>query len=149
MFEQLIGKRSKKVSNVVERGAVKKFAEAIGDPHPIYIDEYYAGKTRYKRNIAPPTFPRVLEYGTIPGLELPKAGLIHGEQYYEYRRPLFVGETLYCYSEIESYYEKQGSNGKLGFLVVKNVGEDELESEVFASKQVVVITEAVRKEIVL
>ena len=32
MFEHLIGKRSNKVINIVERGAVKKFAEAIGDP---------------------------------------------------------------------------------------------------------------------
>ncbi|MFC0613149.1 MaoC family dehydratase N-terminal domain-containing protein [Scopulibacillus daqui] len=147
MFEQVIGTRSKKVCNIVEKGAVKKFAEAIGDPHPIYLDENYAEKTRYKKNIAPPTFPRVFEYGTIPGLELPKAGLIHGEQHYEYRRPLFVGEVLYCYSEVENYYEKQGSQGNLGFLVIKSVGEDELGNEVFTSKQVVVITDAVRKEI--
>ena len=35
-FEQSVGHRSKAVANVVEKGAVRKFAEAIGDPNPLY-----------------------------------------------------------------------------------------------------------------
>ncbi|HET7580461.1 MAG TPA: MaoC family dehydratase N-terminal domain-containing protein [Bacillales bacterium] len=144
MLEHAIGKQSEKVLNDVERGAVKKFAEAIGDPHPIYVDREYGGKSRYKDNIAPPTFPRVFDYGTIEELTLPKAGLIHGEQEFEYKRPLVVGESLFCYSKVENYVEKQAKSGKLGFLTIKNIGEDEAGEEVFSSTTVVVITEAVR-----
>ena len=57
MFKDQIGKQSNKVKNTVERGAVKKFAEAIGDLHPIYFDEETGRNSRYKDNIAPPTFP--------------------------------------------------------------------------------------------
>lgn len=146
MFEKVIGKRSENVLNVVERGAVKKFAEAIGDPHPIYVDLEYGQKSRYKNNIAPPTFPRVFEYGTIDGLDLPGAGLIHGEQEFDYQRPLVVGESLQCYTLVENYLEKQGHSGKLGFLTIRNIGEDESGVEVFSSKTVVVITEAVLRE---
>lgn len=145
MFEHAVGKRSNKVLNVVERGAVKKFAEAIGDPHPIYVDQDYAAKTRYKNNIAPPTFSRVFDYGRIEDLKLPRAGLIHGEQHYDYMRPLVVGETLVCYSEVENYYERTGSNGSMGFLVIKSNGEDQKGQTIFTSKQVIIITDAVRK----
>lgn len=146
MLHDWIGHRSNKMKNTVERGAVKKFAEAIGDPHPVYIDETFAAASRYKRNIAPPTFPRVFDYGEIEGLSLPAAGLIHGEQTFSYERPLFVGEEIYCYSEAADYYEKTGKTGTLGFLVLKSFGEDAGGRIVFESTQVVIITEAVRKE---
>ncbi|NUK31335.1 MaoC family dehydratase N-terminal domain-containing protein [Parageobacillus sp. VR-IP] len=149
MFTEHIGKCSNKVKNVVERGAVKKFAEAIGDPHPIYWDEETGKKSRYQRNIAPPTFPRVFDYGVIEGLKLPSKGLIHGEQRFHYERPLFVGEELYCYAKVEDYYEKQSSMGELGFLVITNYGEDPSGSVIFTSTSTIIITEAVRKAMVV
>lgn len=148
MFKDVIGKKSKKVKNVVERAMVKRFAEAIGDPHPIFIDEEYGKKSRYKRNIAPPTFPRVFDYGEIEELYLPNIGLIHGEQTYHYVRPLFVGETIYCYTEVADYYEKEASLGLLGFILLKTYGEDEAGNLIFTENSTVIITEAVRKELV-
>lgn len=146
MLEHLIGKRSNKVLNVVERGAVKKFAQAIGDAHPIYIDEEYGTQTRYKNNIAPPTFPMVFDYGEIEGLNIHQAGLIHGEQQFNYQRPLLIGEALTCFQEVENYYERSGSSGTMGFLAIKSSGEDHEGKTVFTSKIVIIITEAVRKE---
>jgi acyl dehydratase len=149
MLEEHIGKYSNKVKNTVERGAVKKFAEAIGDPHPIYLDEETGKKSRYKNNIAPPTFPRVFDYGVIDGLKLPSKGLIHGEQTFHYERPLLVGEEILCYSKVENYYEKKGNRGVLGFLVIKSYGEDPSGQIIFTSKQTVIITEAVRKVMIV
>lgn len=145
MYKEAIGLRSEKVRNTVERGAVKKFADAVGDSHPIYVDEEYGAKSRYGKNIAPPTFPRVFDYGTIEDLKLPSAGLIHGEQTYHYERPLLVEEDVTCYSEVADYYEKAGASGSMGFLVLKSVGEDTEGNLVFTSTQVVILTEAVRK----
>lgn len=145
MFTDQIGKRSSKVKNLVERGAVKKFAEAIGDLHPIYFNEEAGEKSRYKRNIAPPTFPRVFDYGVIEGLNLPNKGLIHGEQTFHYKRPLFVGEEIYCYSEVKSYVEKKGNFGEMGFLVLESFGEDAAGNVIFSSTSTIVISEAVRK----
>jgi acyl dehydratase len=145
LFKDQIGKQSAKVKNVVERGAVKKFAEAIGDLHPIYFDEETGEKSRYKKNIAPPTFPRVFDYGVIEGLNLPNKGLIHGEQTFHYKRPLFVGEEIYCYSKVKNYTEKKGNFGEMGFLVVENFGEDAAGNIIFSSTSTVIISEAVRK----
>jgi acyl dehydratase len=145
LFNDQVGKRSTKVKNVVERGAVKKFAEAIGDLHPIYFDEETGRKSRYQNNIAPPTFPRTFDYGEIEGLNLPNKGLIHGEQTFHYERPLVVGEVILCYSEVKKYFEKKGNFGEMGFLIVENVGEDLAGNTIFSSTSTVVISEAVRK----
>ncbi|WHY88377.1 MaoC family dehydratase N-terminal domain-containing protein [Neobacillus novalis] len=145
MFKDQIGKLSNKVRNAVERGAVKKFAEAIGDLHPIYFDEETGRLSYYKNNIAPPTFPRVFDYGVIEGFNLPNKGLIHGEQTFHYERPLLVGEELYCYTKVKNYFEKKGSFGEMGFLVLENNGEDLEGKTIFSSTATIVISEAVRK----
>ncbi|MFC7062153.1 MaoC family dehydratase N-terminal domain-containing protein [Halobacillus seohaensis] len=149
MLKPSIGKRSTKVKNTVERGAVKKFAEAIGDSHPIFVCEETGRKSRYNENIAPPTFPRVFDYGTIEELNLPAKGLIHGEQIYHYERPLLVGEEIFCFSEVKNYYERSGKSGDMGFLLLKRYGEDLEGNLIFSEEQVVIITEAVRKEMMV
>ncbi len=145
MFKHLIGKTSAIVKNTVERGAVKKFAEAINDSHPIYFDEETGMNSRFGRNIAPPTFPRVFDYGTIEGLNLPNKGLIHGEQIYRYVRPLYVGEDVYCYAKVGDYYERKGALGEMGFIVLENNGEDSEGNTLFYSTSIVILSEAYRK----
>lgn len=145
LFKDLIGKQSEKVKNIVERGAVKKFAEAIGDLHPIYVDEETGLKSRFQNNIAPPTFPVVFDYGKIAGLDLPKKGLIHGEQAFHYERPLLVGEIILGYSVVKDYFERKGALGKMGYLRIENYGEDTSEKIVFSSYSTIIITEAARK----
>ena len=129
----------------MERGAVKKFAEAIGDLHPIYFDEETGRNSRFQNNIAPPTFPRTFDYGAIEGLKLPEKGLIHGEQTFHYERPLLVGEEIVCYSEVKKYFEKKGNFGEMGFLVLESFGEDLAGNTIFSSTSTIVISEAVRK----
>ncbi|UJL45516.1 MaoC family dehydratase N-terminal domain-containing protein [Virgibacillus sp. NKC19-16] len=148
MYKDQIGSKSNKVKNIVERGLIKKFAESIGDSHPIFINEEYGKQSRYGQNIAPPTFPRVFDYGDIDGLYLPNVGLIHGEQVYHYVRPLFVGEEVYCYTELVDYYEKKGGNGLLGFVILKRYGEEPEGKIIFTESQTIIISETVRKELV-
>lgn len=136
-----------KVKNTIERGWVKKFAEAIGDPSPSYLDEEFAKATKHEKNIVPVTFPITFNYGVIPDLKLPKKGLIHGEQSFHYTRPLFVEETVYCYSEIKDYYEKTGSFGNMGFLVTARNTEDENGQLLCETINVVIINEVIRKEL--
>lgn len=145
MFRHVIGEESNKIKNVVEKGIVKRFAESVGDLHPIYVNEEVGRQSRYGRNIAPPTFPRVFDYGEIKGLQLPNKGLIHGEQIYHYERPLLVGEELYCYTQVKDYYEKEGKNGLMGFLVTKRYGEDLQGNVIFTEEATIIITEKVRK----
>ena len=147
LFAEFVGSRSQPVRNLVERGAVRRFAEAIADPSPLYVDEEVAGRSRYGNLLAPPTFPRTFDYGRIEGLELPSAGLIHGEFRISYERPLLVGEELLCRMELKDSYDKQGRRGLLGFLVFERTGESADGERIFTTNDVVVVTESVRRGI--
>ncbi len=144
-FERFVGHRSKAAVNVVEKGAVRKFAEAIGDPNPLYTDEEVAKASRYGRLIAPPTFPRTFDYGEIEGAGSPGQGFIHGEHQIRYERPLFVGEEVSCYVEFKDYYEKEGSGGALGFLISERVGEDSEGERIFTMLDTAILTPAMRE----
>ena len=111
LYERLVELRSELVGNLVERGAVRRFAEAIDDPSPLYVDEGAAARNRYGRIVALPTFPRTFDYGRIEGLELPPAGLIHGEFRIAYERPLLVDEELLRRMELKASYDEQSRRG--------------------------------------
>ncbi len=145
MFIQFIGSASEKVKNTIERGAVIKFADAIGDLNPLFINEEVGANSNYKRNLAPPTFPITLNYGIIEGLELPKKGLIHGEQSFRYNKPLFVGDIVFCSARLSNYKERLGNGGSMGMLTIEKMGETAEGERIFTMKQTVIITEAVRK----
>ena len=145
MWQSLIGVHSKPVTNWIERGAVRRFAEAIGDPQPIYCDEGTALLSRYGRLIAPPTFAITLEYGEIEGLNLPTAGLLHGEQRIEAVRPLRVGERIVGQAVLEAVYEKRGSRGLLTFVVIGQTGTADDGNVVVLLRRTVIVTEAVRQ----
>lgn len=146
MLEAMIGRKSEKVKNSIERGAVKKFVESLGDFSPLYTDEEAGKKSVYGRNIAPVTFPVTFDGGSIPGLNLPDKGLIHGEQNYHYNRPLYIGEEIDCWIEVKDYYEKNGNFGKMGFLILTLYGEDNSQQLIFSEERIVIINEAARKE---
>ena len=146
-FERFIGERSKTVSNVIEQDAVRKFAEAIGDPNPLYVDEATARRSRYGGLLAPPTFPRVLEYGKIEGIGSPGQGFIHGEHRIRYERPLFVGEEILCHVEVKDYYEKEGREGTLGFLIFECVGESLEGERIFTMLDTAILTPALRENL--
>jgi acyl dehydratase len=146
-FERFIGHRSEPVVNLVEKGAVRKFAEAIGDPNPLYIDEEAAKASRYGRLIAPPTFPRTFEYGEVEGLGSPGQGYIHGEHRICYERPLYVGEEVSCYAEVKDYYEKEGREGALGFLISERGGESSCGKRIFTMLDTAILTPAMRESL--
>ena len=147
LYEEFIGQRSEAVSNLVEKGAVRRFAEAIGDPNPLYVDESAAKSSRYGRLLAPPTFPRTFEYGMVEGLELPSQGLIHGEHRIYYERPLFVGDEVLCRVELQDSYDKESRRGTLGFLIFERTGDSPDGERIFTSHDTVVVTEVVREAI--
>jgi acyl dehydratase len=146
-FGRFKGHRSEAVSTVVEKDAVLRFAEAIGDPNPLYRDEEAAKASRYGRLLAPPTFPRTFQYGEIGGVGSPGQGLIHGEHRIRYERPLFVGEEVLCYAEVKDYYEKEDREGTLGFLISERVGESPEGERIFAMVDTAILTPALRKSL--
>jgi acyl dehydratase len=85
----------------VGREHIRRFAEAIGDPNPAYLDPEAARSLGHPDVIAPPTFLTVLNFrfaaeGPIadPALGLDYSLVVHGEQNFELHRPVRAGDVL-------------------------------------------------------
>jgi acyl dehydratase len=95
----------------VSRVKIAEFAEAIGDPNPVFRDRAAAEAAGYPDVIAPPTFPIVIAMAASgravadPGLGLNYAMVVHGEQRFEYSRPLRAGDVVTAQSTISGIRE--------------------------------------------
>jgi acyl dehydratase len=84
----------------VSRVKLAEFADAIGDQNPLYRDSAAAQAAGFPDVIAPPTFPNVITMTSSsralaePGLNLNYAMVVHGEQRFEYARPLHAGDVV-------------------------------------------------------
>ncbi|MBC6459513.1 MaoC family dehydratase N-terminal domain-containing protein [Actinomadura sp. HBU206391] len=88
----------------VSRVKIREFADAIGDPNPIYRDIDAAKAEGHPDVLAPPTFPIVISLGS-PALADPELGLnyamvVHGQQSFSYTRPVHAGDVLVCEATI-------------------------------------------------
>jgi acyl dehydratase len=84
----------------VSRVKIREFADAIGDPNPVYRDRAAAQAAGYPDVIAPPTFAIVISIAgsgaaiTDPGLGVNYAMVVHGEQRFEYSRQIVAGDVV-------------------------------------------------------
>jgi acyl dehydratase len=84
----------------ISRVKLAEFADAIGDPNPLYRDQAAAVEVGFPDVIAPPTFPIVISMASSgqamadPDLNLNYAMVVHGEQRFEYERPLHAGDVV-------------------------------------------------------
>jgi|SRR5690625_4976712 len=124
--ESIIGLTGETYIFEVEKGHIRKFAEAIGDENPLYRDEDYAEKTKYGGIIAPPTFPMAIgsEGGDIP-LKLDTRRMLHGEQEFIYKRAIRPGDRLHCQMKVADLYEKEGKSGTMQFLILDTEMKDD------------------------
>lgn len=142
-LESRIGESRRTVEELtVEAGKVEEFARAIHDPKPEYLDQSSAEKRGYDRQPAPPTFLRTwyfqryrpsnigIDYGFDLGLD--PGHTVHGEQSYEFERPVFVGDTLSAETTFTDVYQRTGDRGgKMTFVVFETTFTDS-EDEVVA-----------------
>ncbi|MCH8205934.1 MAG: MaoC family dehydratase N-terminal domain-containing protein [Chloroflexi bacterium] len=113
-----IGVESDPVTHEVERGAIIKFAQAIGDPNPLFNDEGAARMTRYGGLIAPPTFLRSMQSGPPKGeFESPYSAGLDGGSEWEYFETIRVGDRITVTNRIADLYERQGRLGNMVFII--------------------------------
>ena len=95
----------------VSRVKVAEFADAIGDPNPVFHDRAAAQAAGYPDVVAPPTFAVVVAMASSrtavgdPGLGLNYAMVVHGEQRFDYSRPLRAGDVVTAQSTISAIRE--------------------------------------------
>jgi hypothetical protein len=98
----------------VEAGKIREFARAVRDPH---------AETSL---VAPPTFPVVASSDFVERLvadilKLDRRRTVHGEQAFEYVRPIVAGDRLRCTARLEGDVVKTGGRGGAMRVVTTSV----------------------------
>ncbi|WP_374594117.1 MaoC family dehydratase N-terminal domain-containing protein [Sphingosinicella sp.] len=118
-----IGLELKPSEHVVEAGRLRFFARATGQDDPAFANAEAARAAGYPAIPAPPTLGFCLEMdrdepldflGQL-GIDLGK--LLHAEQRFDYRAPIFAGDTIRFTSRVADVYEKKG--GALVFATIE------------------------------
>ena len=99
----------------IELGKIREFAKAVKDDNPSY---------RGDTAIAPPTFLMTIAHWigdlgqTRSAVKLDYRRLLHGEQDFEYVKPIRAGDVLTFRSRTKEVFEKQGKRGgKMLFII--------------------------------
>ena len=117
-MKSAIGVESESRTWEVERGAVAKFARAIGDNSVLCSDEEAARNTQVGGLIAPPTFLRLLAPGPHKATyEMPYKNVLDGGSQYRYHVPIRVGDTITVTVTLVEMFEKPGRMGLMLFRV--------------------------------
>lgn len=82
------------LTKVIGAAEVDAFAEVSGDFNPLHVDEGFARGTEFGRRVA-----HGLLLGsyvsTLIGMRLPGPGALWAEQRFQWRAPVFVGDTVH------------------------------------------------------
>jgi len=139
-YAHAIGRAGEERLLDVERGHVRRFAEATLDDDPIYRDESAARAAGHPAIPAPPTFAIALRApDPREGLEVDFTRLLHGEQELLFDRPLYVGDRLVVQATIVEAYAKEGKAGAMDFMLIETVGKDPNGARVFRARSLTVI----------
>jgi len=134
--KDMIGRVLSTGSATVTADHISAFAAALEDSNPLY---------QGAEPIAPPTYPIAFMTQAMAGgmdtfleLGLNFMTLVHGEQEFEYRRPIRAGETLSLTGRIADVYEKTGGSGTLDFVVMETEATDAKGQVVFSSRNTLI-----------
>jgi hypothetical protein len=92
----------------IERGMLRKFAEAIDDPNPRWLEE------------APPTFPAALVPRALLhklfNVDIPLKRLLNGASELEYLKPIKAGDTIAVTARLTRLRQMPGASGPTLFM---------------------------------
>jgi len=139
--KSLIGRESEVAVIEVEKGAIRRFAEAIGDANPIYTDEEAARSAGFAGIIGPPTFPAVLTLNERfrHSLDLGTRSLLLGEQAIDYGRPIVGGDRIAVRTRVADVQERTGTSGAMDVLVLETEGRGMEGELVFRSRETFIL----------
>ena len=143
--KDMIGRLLSTGTATVTAEHIAAFARALGDENPLYLDPEAARRGPFGTIVAPPTYPIAFMTQAMAGgmdtfleLGLNFMTLVHGEQEFEYVRPIRADETLTLTGRVSDVYEKAGGSGTLDFVVLETEACDAGGKPVFFSRNTLI-----------
>jgi acyl-CoA thioesterase FadM len=117
--KSLIGSATAPFAVEIEKGAIRRFAEAISESAEIYFDEAFARSLGYSGIVAPPTFPTMFRPPSEPAWRrgLDEGRILAGEQGFRYWRPIHAGDRLQCELRLTDVQDKRSSMGSMELMI--------------------------------
>ena len=140
-----IGRTAPPVHMRVEHGKIREFAKAVKDPNPLYFDEA-AAKAEAGGIVPPPTFTMTMAHWTEgviggPKLDMDLRRVLHGEQEFEYVKPVHAGDELTATGTITNVFKKAGKRGgEMTFAIVETKFENQCGEVVLYSRSTIIET---------
>lgn len=92
------------ISKHVTADVVAKFADVSNDNNPLHLDEAFAKTTRFGQRIAHGMISAGL-ISAVHGTLIPGQGAVYMSQSLKFRRPVFYGDTLTAWAEVQEKIE--------------------------------------------
>jgi len=138
-MRKLIGKEFGPKVYEVEKGAIRKFAEAIEDPNPLWQDEEFAKKTGYGGIVTPPTFcsslPIIETQEVLMTMECPLKGVLNLGTELEFHQPLRPGDTITVTDRVADIREREGKSGKRVIITIETTYRNQRGEIVITGRQ--------------
>lgn len=124
-----IGQESPPEHMDVEKGHIRAFARAMGDPNPLWNDEVMARRTRFGGLIAPPLFLRAVRTQRLEELpeDFPYKRLLDGGSEWQYFEVVRPGDRITAVNRIIDIYDRVGQLGPMIFIVTETTYTNQLE----------------------
>jgi len=113
-----IGVESEPSVYEVEKEPIRRWANSLGDPNPLYHDEAYAKSKGYRGLLAPPGF--IAQYAFPVKFGRPKATFkrpfarnLNGGNEYEFFKPICAGDVISATTKVSDMIERDGRMGKM------------------------------------
>ncbi len=122
-----VGRKSPPTLHEVEKGAIRRFAESIGDQNPLYVDLEQARAAGFSNVPAPPSFP--LSFTNGPDLRellgVPVRSLLLADLSWEFERTMVAGDRILVTSRIAEVGDRPGPTGRVEMAVIEDEGRDD------------------------
>ncbi len=140
MERGLIGRQTPPTMYVVERGAIRRYADAIGDTNPIYHEEAAANAAGFPSLCAPPTFPTAIPaaFSLKAALQLPERRMLVSEESIDAYRPIVAGDRLVVKARVADIQERAAPT-PVDVVVLETEGHDEAGAPVFRHRQTLIV----------
>lgn len=136
-----VGRTTPPTLNEVEKGAIRRFAESLGDYNPCYFDAEYARASGFAGIVVPPSFP--LAFSSSVDLRellgVPSRNLLLADWTVDYERPIVAGDRLLVSTRVVEIGERPSPAGRVEIAGLEDEGRDESGQLVFKVRRTYVV----------